>query len=100
MQALQSKRTAKKASYRADSPEQASARYWAGVNIYAARSGQKMTQAELAKKAKISIKTLYGIENVVPASNLTFETFESISRALGVSPQDLLKVNKKLWLRV
>jgi transcriptional regulator with XRE-family HTH domain len=81
-------------------PEDASIRYWAGVNIQAARRRQNLTQAALAKKAGISVKTLYNVENVVPGNNLTFETFEALSRALAVSPRDLLKVDRRLWLDV
>lgn len=81
-------------------PEDASIRYWAGVNIHAARQLRKLTQAALAKKAGISIKTLYNIENVAPGNNLTFETFEALAAALAVPPRDLLKVDKRLWLDV
>ncbi len=81
-------------------PEDASIRYWAGVNVQAARRRQKLTQAALAKKAGISVKTLYNVENVLPGNNLTFETFEALSRALGLPPRDLLKVDRKLWVDV
>ena len=72
-------------------PKSAPARFWVGVNIHAARRKASMTQAGLARKAQISVKTLYNIENVVPETNFTFFTLETIAEALKTTPLALLQ---------
>ena len=71
--------------------KKAPARFWVGVNIHEARRRAHMTQKALAHKAKISIKTLYNIENVVPETNFTFFTLETLAEALKTTPLALLQ---------
>jgi len=70
--------------------EQAPARFWIGVNLHAARMAAKLTQVQLAGKARITAKTLYRIENVVPKTDFSFATLEAIATALGTTPQALM----------
>lgn len=59
-----------------------------GKNIKSIRNEKKMTQAELAEKAQISVIHVSHIEN--GSVNMSLETLLSICHALNVTPNDIL----------
>jgi transcriptional regulator with XRE-family HTH domain len=62
-------------------------------NILAAREAKKLTQAALAKKAKVSVSYVSMLERGARVPPL--DTLESIAKALGVPPLDLLQPSRK-----
>jgi len=68
--------------------------FWIGGNVNGRRKKAGMTQAQLAKSAHISIRTLYNVENCVPETNITVETLATLAHALGTTPVALLKPGK------
>jgi transcriptional regulator with XRE-family HTH domain len=58
-------------------------------NILATREAKKLTQAALAKKAKVSVSYVSMLERGMRVPPL--DTLESIAKALGVPPLDLLQ---------
>ena len=60
-----------------------------GMRIREVRLGKKMSQADLAEKAQISLPQISDIEN--GKSNMMLTTFISITEALQVSADSLLR---------
>ena len=60
-----------------------------GPNILAAREAKKLTQAALAKKAKVSVSYVSMLERGLRVPPL--ETLEALAKALGVPPLDLIQ---------
>ncbi len=58
-------------------------------NILATREAKKLTQATLAKKAKVSTSYVSMLERGMRVPPL--ETLETLAKALGVPPLDLLQ---------
>lgn len=60
-----------------------------GSNLTEIRESKEMSQAELARKAKVSHTTVNEIETR-RFRDIRLSTLTSLARALGVSPMDLL----------
>jgi transcriptional regulator with XRE-family HTH domain len=58
-------------------------------NLFAAREEKKLTQAELARKAKVSVSYISMLERGERTPPL--ETLEILAKALGMRPLDLLE---------
>lgn len=58
--------------------------YWIGTNIFRLRTGKKLTQIELAKRAGITARALRGLENAETDANPTLKTLGGVARALGI----------------
>jgi transcriptional regulator with XRE-family HTH domain len=65
-------------------------------NIRQHRALAGLTQAELARKAKLTDVYISRIEN--GANNLTLDSIEQIAAALGISPLQLFDSTKELKL--
>ena len=62
------------------------------INMKVVREKRKMTQKDLAYKAKLSLSTVAAIEQK-SLQNLNFSTLSAICKALKINPVELL--NKK-----
>jgi transcriptional regulator with XRE-family HTH domain len=58
-------------------------------NLFAAREERKLTQAELARKARVSVSYISMLERGERTPPL--ETLEILAKALGMRPLDLLE---------
>jgi DNA-binding XRE family transcriptional regulator len=72
------------------SPEKGSHRVLIGARIVALRARAGLTQAALAKRAGVSLKTLYTIERAAPGTNFTFLSLEAIAEALDTNVAELM----------
>lgn len=79
----------------ATAEEQPSTRYSLAVNIHIARKQRGWTQAELAKRAKLSLRTVHGIETAAGDSAPNTDTVDSLAKALGVSVSKLVERRKE-----
>lgn len=70
--------------------EKGSHRIVIGARIVALRAQAGLTQAALAKRAGVSLKTLYTIERAAPGTNFTFLSLEAIADALATTVADLM----------
>jgi DNA-binding XRE family transcriptional regulator len=70
--------------------EKGSYRVLVGTRIVALRGRAGLTQAALAKRAGVSLKTLYTIERAAPGTNFTFLSLEAIADALGTNVAELM----------
>jgi DNA-binding XRE family transcriptional regulator len=70
--------------------EKGSHRIVIGARIVALRASAGLTQAALAKRAGVSLKTLYTIERAAPGTNFTFLSLEAIADALGTDVAELM----------
>jgi DNA-binding XRE family transcriptional regulator len=68
--------------------------YWIGTNIAMLRIDKHMSKVELAKRAKIPLRTLRMIENMTDKVNPTLHTLSSIGAVLGVKTSLLFAVRK------
>jgi transcriptional regulator with XRE-family HTH domain len=64
------------------------------------RTENKMTQAELARRADVTVETIARLERVLRGkasanANPSLETLDNIARALGVRPESLITPGKK-----
>jgi transcriptional regulator with XRE-family HTH domain len=66
-------------------------------NILAARHAKKLTQTALARKAKVSVSYVSMLERGTRTPPL--ETLETIAKALGLPPLDLLQPAGKVVRR-
>ncbi|HTB23011.1 MAG TPA: helix-turn-helix transcriptional regulator [bacterium] len=62
-----------------------------GSKIAALRAAAGLTQASLAKRAGVSLKTLYTIERAAPDTNFTLLSLEALADALGTSVAELMR---------
>jgi len=70
--------------------EKGNYRLLVGSKIAALRAAAGLTQASLAKRAGVSLKTLYTIERAAPGSNFTVLSLEALADALGTSVAELM----------
>jgi DNA-binding XRE family transcriptional regulator len=78
-----------KAPQRAFEEPRMPARFWFGVNVYAARTRASISRWRLAKTVGISTKALGDIETAAPGTSITLQVVEEISNALKISPGKL-----------
>jgi transcriptional regulator with XRE-family HTH domain len=69
-------------------------RFAVGKNIRILREKQKLSQTQLAKKAKVSLNTIVFLEND-RTKNPTIGTLYSIALALNVHVEKLLRVKHR-----
>lgn len=68
-----------------------------GINIRAFRQQRRITQEELAKKAKCHKAYIGFVER--GERNISVETLQTIANALGVDPFVLLMPQVKDWMK-
>jgi DNA-binding XRE family transcriptional regulator len=61
------------------------------TNVYLLRTEHRLTQKDIADKARIGLKTFQRIEEAQPVSNPTMEVIEAIAKVLKVDIQQLYK---------
>jgi DNA-binding XRE family transcriptional regulator len=68
-----------------------STKYFLGVNLCRLRREKSLSQAQLAKRAKISLRSVAYIESASPDSNPGLDMIDALAWALGVSVAQLLE---------
>jgi DNA-binding XRE family transcriptional regulator len=72
--------------------------FWLGLNVHALRLKAGITQAQLAKAAHISVRSLWGIESAAPESNPELRTIAALAAALGTEVSVLFKARPETEL--
>ena len=61
------------------------------VDLYERRTGERLTYADVARRAGVSPDTVKKISNTTRRYNATLEVIERLCDALGVTPAELLE---------
>jgi DNA-binding Xre family transcriptional regulator len=61
------------------------------VDLHAQRTGERLTYADVAKRAKLSSNTVKKISNRKQSYNATLSTLEKLCQALDVNLSDLVE---------
>ena len=71
--------------------KQPSAKYFLAVNVHRLRRDKGMTQVALARKAKLSLRTIAYLESADPRYNPGLDTVDALAWALGEPVLKLLE---------
>ena len=77
-----------------------SSRYFLAVNLHRCRKQRGWSQAELARRANLSLRTVQGIESVTEETAPNLDTVDQLSFALNVTFSKLVERRKEVKVSV